>query len=511
MVPAVNEVRTLSSDGSMPPGTLWRLLIGIALLAASLVLLTKTLNSTAITVEAVKWGGIALAVYIFALLALMLAIRGAGRGPASWRLGPWLMIWVATMFGFASSINLGNFQFGLSAQVILNNVLGALWLVAAGMTMWVLGYLIGPGRLIGKSTARWTESLGRRYTGEIRSHWTPWLLYGIGSAARIILLLTTARLGYVGDAASAVTTASWYSHALASLGYCAPAGVAAAMLAALRRPAPGSQATAIVLILAEIGYALASGDKTDFIVLIMAVFIPYTAERGRPPGALFAALIIIFLVVVIPFNAAYRQNARSGTSILSVGQAVSAAPQLLGDTLGGGNGLAATVLASVDTLLNRGQYIADVAIIMQRTPSQIPYLPASQMFTGPVSLLIPRVLWPGKPIYASGYYFGQEYLGVSPKEYTSAAITPLGSLYRYGGWVPLIAGMLFLGFLFRMLDDIIDVRGNPHTLFIPLLTFQVLVTAEQDWDATLVTFVLFVPVWVLTVVLAFSPKRRMLA
>jgi hypothetical protein len=133
------------------------------------------------------------------------------------------------------------------------------------------------------------------------------------------------------------------------------------------------------------------------------------------------------------------------------------------------------------------------------------------MFTGPVSVFIPRVLWPGKPIIASGYYFGQEYLGVSSTEYTSAAITPLGSLYRYGGWVPLIAGMLFLGFLFRMLDDIIDVRGNPHTVFIPLLTFQALVTAEQDWATTLVAMVLFVPVWVLTVVLAFRPRRRMLA
>ena len=75
----------------------------------------------------------------------------------------------------------------------------------------------------------------------------------------------------------------------------------------------------------------------------------------------------------------------------------------------------------------------------------------------------------------------------------------------------MIAGMLFLGFLFRMLDDIIDVRGNPHAVFIPPLIFPFLVQAGSGLAPIIVTMALFVPVWVLIVVLAFRPRRRMLA
>src|ERR1700749_269307 len=41
----------------------------------------------------VFWGGLALGSFHSRLLFLLLAIRGPGHGPASWRLGPWMMIW----------------------------------------------------------------------------------------------------------------------------------------------------------------------------------------------------------------------------------------------------------------------------------------------------------------------------------------------------------------------------------------------------------------------------------
>ena len=498
-----------ASAGLASPGSLRRLLIGIALLSASLMMLLMSLNSTAIPMEAVKWGGIILAVYIFGLFALILAFRGPSFGLGSWRLGPWMMIWAAVMFGIASSINMANYQFGPAPQLIISNVLSAFWLVAVGMTAWLAAYLIGPGRLIGKAVARWTGALQKRYTEDIRGS-APWLLYAIGSAARIILILSTARIGYVGSAASTTTTASWYDHGLISLAFCAPVGVATAVLSALRRSGGGRWASVAVLISAEAAFALISGDKTPFAVLILAVVIPYTAVRGGLPWKLLALAAIVFFAVVTPFNHSYRQTARTGTATISAQQAVNAAPGLLGGTLSGGSGLTTQFLTSVNDVLSRSQYIVVVAIIMQETPGEIPYIPKSQMFTGIVSGMIPRLIWPGKPIDGGGAELQNAYFDGSAKR-TAIAFTIIGSLYVYGGWGPLVLGMLLVGFLFRIIDDIIDVRRNPHTVFISLFFFQPLVTIEASWVSTVLFVVLFIPIWVLTVALAFQPRRRALA
>lgn len=508
MAVAITEVSAGQSSRRGAIGTQWRLLAGIFLLATSAVLLVLTINSSDLPTSAIKWGGSALAVYICGLLALVSAIRGPGHGLASWRIGPWLLIWVAAMFGLATSTGLGNFQISPSSQVVLSNVLGALWLVAVAMSAWVLGYLIGPGKVATKAVARWTGRLECRFTGDVRSSWAPWLLYGIGGVARATLLLTTARLGYLGNFAPAVTSASWYSHELQSLQSFAPIGVATAVFQLLRRPSRSAQVTAFVLIIAETCYAMISGLKADFIVLIMAVAIPVAAVRGHLPRSILIGCGTVFLVLVIPFSSAYRMNARYGAESISVSQAVSAAPQLLEQTIDGEGNLATTALNSIDYMLGRGLYIADVAIIMQRTPGQIPYLPTAQMITGVGGALIPRALWPGKPIFDPGYEFGQEYFEFSSTEYTSTAVTPMGDLYRYGGWIPVLAGMLFIGLLFRIIDDIIDVRNNPHTIFIPLLTFQALVMAEQDWISTLVAALLFLPFWWLAVSIGF--RRRSL-
>jgi len=498
-----------TSGGLASPGNLRRLLIGIALLSTSLVLLLMSLNSTVIPMEAVKRSGVILAVYILGLFTLMLAFRGPGFGPGSWRLGPWMMIWAATMFGIASSINMGNYQLGNASQLILSNVLNALWLIAVGMTAWLAAYLIGPGRLTEKAVSRWTSFLKERYTEEIRGS-APWLLYAIGSSARIILILSTAQLGYVGDVASATTTASWYDHGLISLQFCAPVGVATAMLVALRRPSRGAWATVVLMAPAEAAYALISGNKTPFVVVILAIIIPYAAVRRGLPWKLLVIFAIAFFAVVIPFNNSYRQTARTGTTTISVQQAVNAAPGVLGGTFSDGSGLTNKFLTSVNDVLNRSQYIVVVAIIMQDTPSEIPYIPQSQMFTGIVSGMIPRLIWPGKPI-GGGSGLEQAYFGIGPTRHTSTAFTLFGSLYAYGGWGPLVFGMLLVGFLFRILDDTIDVRGDPHTVFIPLFLFQALVTMEEGWVSTVLSVVLFIPVWVLAVALAFRPRRRALA
>jgi threonine/homoserine/homoserine lactone efflux protein len=97
--------------------------------------------------------------------------------------------------------------------------------------------------------------------------------------------------------------------------------------------------------------------------------------------------------------------------------------------------------------------------------------------------------------------------GFSSTVYTSSAITPMGDLYRHEGWAPVVAGMFLLGCGVRFLDDVMDVRENPHAVFLVLLLFPVLVKNEVDWVLLLLSIPGIVVIWVLAVALIFRKRR----
>jgi hypothetical protein len=503
------EVTEATPDGARQVGA-QPAVAAVCLLAASAGLLYEAINA-AVTADAVFWGGLALGAYIYGLLCALLAIRGPGYGPASWRIGPWMMIWAGTMYGLGT-LALDQAQNTAAAEIVLTEVIRALWLVAAGTTMWFAGYLVGPGRLVAGASARGVEGLRRRFSADIRSPLAPWLLYGIGTAARLLSALTSARFGYVGNAASAVSSASSYGQVLALLGLCGEIGVAAAALQVFRERLTSARVTLIVLFVAEVCYAIASGQKENYANAVLAVAIPFTVGRNRLPKAIIAGVVIVFLAIVIPFTAAYRTAVRepAGTT-LSAGQAVELAPQILRDTLSGGDNLLSAIPQSISYLLSRGQDIDAPAIIMQRTPGQVPYSDPVQLVTGPLGALIPRALWPGKPILDTGYEFGQQYFELPPTIYSSTTITPIGDLYRHGGWLPVLLGMFVLGCGIRLLDDVLDVRGNPHAVFLTLFLFPSLVMSEQDWITLLAAIPAFIALWWLTVALAFRRRGQVAA
>lgn len=509
---ATDEIRLPSLNaaaaptGAARPAGGWPLPGALCLLTASVGLLYAAVNA-AVTADAVFLGGLALGCYVYGLLLVALAVRGPGHGPATWRLGPWMMIWAGTMYGLAT-VTLDQSQGTIADQIVLANVVRALWLVAAGTTMWFWGYLIGPGRLIRAAAARGVGGLRRRFSADVRSPLTPWLVYGIGSLARLLSAVTTGRFGYVGNAAAAVSTAAWYSQVLILLGLLGQVGVAAAALQVFRERLASARLTLVILFVAEIGYAIASGQKENYANAVLAVAIPYTAARHRLPKAMLVAVGIVFLAIIIPFTSAYRSTAReTAVGTLSAGQAVGAAPQILRDTLRGGDSLLTEIPGSVSYLLARGQDVDAPAIIMQRTPGQIPYSDPVQLITGPLSALIPRVLWPGKPILATGYQFGQQYFEIPATVYSSTTITPIGDLYRYGGWLPVLIGMFVLGCGIRLLDDFLDVRANPQTVVLTLFLFPSLVMSEQDWITLLAAIPAFILVWWLAVALTFRRRR----
>jgi hypothetical protein len=316
--------------------------------------------------------------------------------------------------------------------------------------------------------------------------------------------VTSGHLGYVGLGATPTAAVAGYSQFLALLGECMTLGVAAAAIRAYRTRLPSARATLAVLFAGAVIIGALAGGKLSFIVVVLAVAIPRTMIRRRFPAVLLAGAVACFLLVVIPFNQAYRAAAR-GEVMLSTQQAIAAAPAIAGQVLAGD--FSPSVLGqSAGYLAQRIRTIDSPAIIMQRTPGQIPYSSPGQLAVSPLIDLVPRIVWPGKPVLDVGYQMSKEYYQITPQAYTSSDITPEGDLYRHGGWLVLIAGMFLLGCGARVLDEVADLRRSMHGTFLIILLFPGIVQAGDDYATLLAGIPGMALLWYGAVALSF--RRR---
>jgi hypothetical protein len=483
-----------------------RVIAGFVFVAAALVLLGMTLATSDRPTLAVVWGGLAFAAYAVGLMCLIGPGHRVDLGLARWKIGSWTLLWYGVVFGIAT-LTWSQPQTGTVGEIAVSSVLRALCLVAVAVAAWALGYCVGPGQPSRRLVTRGISALGRRFATEVRSLAAPWVLYAIGIAARLANAATTGRFGYVGDASAAVSTATGYGGILGALSLCAPLAVAAAALQVFRERLPSARITLTVLFLVELAFGAAAGGKQNFIIAVLAVVIPFCAVRRQLPKAALIVILFVFLVVVIPFNQAYRTAARQGSVTLTPAQAVAAAPGILRQTVTG-HSVATVVPDSFDYLAQRICEINGPAIVLQRTPGQFSFQSPLQLIEGPLAGIVPRAIWPGKPIVVTGYLFSQDFYGLPPTLYTASADTVIGGLYWDGGWIPVVVGMFLLGCMVRLLDDIVDVRANPHGIFLVLLLFPSLVRAEYDWQSIMTGIPASLFVWLLSVALTFRPRRQ---
>jgi hypothetical protein len=481
-------------------------------LCAGLLLVSVAAGLTIIAMSAIsvddqiRWGAIALAVFCAGLLPLMSAASGYdGLGLASWRIGSWSIVWGALAFGLATISWLSpQTQAGSSAAILPASILRALWMIAVALAMLTVGYCVGPYRLGAYRARRATDRLNRRFTNQIRGPLVPWVLLGVGLIAQFGFAALTGHFGYVGNAEASVSTASGYGQYLAIAGECVPLAVVAAAIRAYRTRTLWAWLTLLVLFVTAIVVGAVAGGKASFVVAILAVIIPNTVGRRRLPTGAILAAALFFLLIVIPFNQAYRVSAR-GAVTLSTSQAAAGAPAIASQVVE--TDISTTVFGeSVNFLAQRIRTIDTPALIMQRTPSQIPYANPADLLIAPVVDLIPRILWPGKPILTPGYLISQEYYDLPATIYTSSEVTPEGDLFRHGGWFPLVLGMFLLGSVIRILDEVADLRRSVHGAFLIILLFPGIVQAGTDCATLLAGIPGQVVLWLAVVSLSFTRR-----
>jgi hypothetical protein len=495
------------TSARVPSGVRRSISAAIALFfAAAAALFCATLANSDVPGSAVVWGSLALASYSGGVLCFVGRRQEHGLGLGLWRLGPWTLLWYSVIFGLCTIALIHPWDSEV-AEIAPSSILKALWLIAGAITAMASGYVIGPGGYARRLCTRATGLLSWRFTFEVRNPALPWILCAIGLIASVALTASTGVFGYVGGTMASVSKSTGYDGVLGLLSESGQLAVVAAALQTFRERLPGARATLTVIFLFNLALDLTSGGMESSIITVLAVAIPYSAARRRLPKAALTLSLLIFLIVVMPFTAAYRE-AVHGPVTLPAAQSVIKAPGIFVQATTF-HSIATALPSSVHLVAQRLALLSSPAIIMQRTPGEIGFTGTpAEMAEAPFLGIIPRAIWSDKPRDLTGYQFYPEYFG-TPSRYSWEAITLVGSLYQYGGWMPVLGGMLLFGCLLRLVDDAADIRDNPHAIFFILLLFPIIVEGQTSWLTTISAIPENVLFFLFAVCITFRPRLWM--
>jgi hypothetical protein len=214
-------------------------------------------------------------------------------------------------------------------------------------------------------------------------------------------------------------------------------------------------------------------------LMLAALFARVSLRRWIIPGLVMLVLCVLVVPIVQVLRPSYSNSDFNGLHNAPV--LIVTAYQ---DSWGAGVDIGWQLF--LEKVFGRQISVAQVpGIIMQRTPSLIPFQGAAQFLAIP-SYLIPRVLWPSKPILSQGVWFSIVYLNQPSNTTSSSAMTVFGEGYIFAGWpgtlfVCCLLGLL-LSFLYvntaragsvpillALVPIFIDVEGQFTTILVALI------------------------------------------
>ncbi|CAI7976886.1 conserved membrane hypothetical protein [Frankia sp. Hr75.2] len=471
-----------------------------AVLASGVLLLVEGVRPTTVP-DRITLRCVSLMLLSVGGLVVVGSRRNRSLGLGSMHAGSWYLVWFGIGFGL-TSLAWRNQQEGTNARITQESVLLTLLFLHAAVIAWLLGYLVGPGRLMTRLGRRIASGAVQADETRVRGASTPWILFGISVLGRLVQL-TGGRFGYVGDPSQLLTNPASTGQLVNVMVQCGNYALIVAAIAFTQQRTTASRVTMITLTATQVVLGSLAGGKQHFILAVLAPAM-VLAVRGRFPWKVTSAALVVFIIGVVPFIQAYRENSRSADYTLTPSDAFRQAPEILEDTLTRDAG--SRFRDTVDLMSDRTRQIDNFAVVVQTTPTQYAYHPPSDYLYAPVLGLIPRIIWSSKPVVSSGAEFARVYLGTGPGVYTSAAIPPVADLYQHGGPLVLLVGMFVIGAMIRLVDRTLHPRHDLRLVIIYFPFFLQFIKAE----AALTSVIAGLPLTLLTASLvcrfAFRPK-----
>jgi hypothetical protein len=363
--------------------------------------------------------------------------------------------------------------------LLIESIPDGLAIASLGLLAWLGGYLAINLRLIGvaaSSLRRWATPTSNASVHEYQVI-RILAIYLVGFVARIGSL-AMGQFGYItADLQAAITTSSALGSVLGRVQ--SLTGVATIVLAyvTFRQPTKQTRVLLAAVLVIEIPFGLLSGMRSQVIFLFVAVALIYWIVRARVPWRAVVA-ILVSVSILTPFSETYRAEVRDGsrTAVTSTEAAVLV-PDILIETLRT-TSIGDVLSSPSDFVTQRMRFIDEVSIVAQRTPSEIPFLTVSDTITESLSVFVPRVLWPSKPVYTIGLEYARDYWNQPSSVVSSKSPSFAGDAFLRGGWVSLVIVMGLVGALMSTLNRSLSTRRHPAAAPLFVLVWLELVNLE---------------------------------
>jgi hypothetical protein len=195
----------------------------------------------------------------------------------------------------------------------------------------------------------------------------------------------------------------------------------------------------------------AGGTKGLTLINVIYVALIYWYVRGRLPLRWFVLGACVWMLVT-PWNLAYRERINAGQVDSGDGWTIVGAltGSLQDAFLRVDPGTAWTHF--LENTEARVPLLQEAALVVEYAERNGIAADPMQYLLLPVYALVPRIVWPDKPVFNSGNWVDEEIYGVR-NSHSSTAITGVGDFFLGYGAAGVFLGFLVWGMLFRVLED----------------------------------------------------------
>jgi hypothetical protein len=351
------------------------------------------------------------------------------------------------------------------------DVADALRLVALGLLTFTVGALI-PGR------ARWPDKT------PLRSDHAPSrpLLLGLFALSTVAVLGTfsVGAYGYISTVQATESIAS-IAELLALLAALGDLVVLVTALAYFHTRDKRYLLPLVGFTILSMAFGFAGGNKKSTILSLALVLGAYAIVARKLPWRAIIATTIFLFVFVVPTNLRYRESVRVGQESPRV-----ALRQALTTPL---DFKPRPVAQDVrEYVLSRFRSIDSVALVRTQTPSPFPFAGGEKYFALPAIIVVPRAVWPGKPVLDDAGQFTHTYGQVPAFVRSATEITQIGDLYRNFGYTGVVFGMFLWGITIALFARLYVRYCSPRVQALYVYTVvTAVVYVEADLPALIAT------------------------
>lgn len=455
----------------------------LALLAIAALLAGGALGASALAVlqSSLEWG---IASVLLAASASLRAVSASSQARRAGLVLPLSFIGLWTVaYGFASLAwrrPSGEMLAQSGVQLRPGSLPFGLAIASVGLLAWTAGYSVLHLRLVRAiiGALRQWSTRGAGEPGRVEYSVRRIVgVYAVGLSARLVMI-ALGRYSYVtSDLSGAVTQSSPTAAMLSHLEFLTTVGLLLLAYACFQsRTRTARRLLALALVL-EIPFGLLSGMRSFLLLRLLGVMVTYMLVRRRVPTGASVAMLAV-LAVITPFTNAYRGEVRdaSGTTVGARG-AAELIPALLGATL---REISPRDVVSgpSDFVTSRLRLVDEVAVVGQRAPSEINFIPASDTMVEATTVLIPRAIWADKPVYSVGLQYARDFWNQPDSIVSSRSPAYAGDAYYRGGWVGLVMLMALLGGLMAAVSTSLSPRLYPPAIPMFIVAWTLLMNIE---------------------------------